>query len=397
MPRSEAVAAMIAAIASTLAAVTAMPLLVFSMECLAGLKRGGLMADASPAPPFAVLIPAHDEAAGIERTLAAVIAQLRPCDSLLVIADNCSDATADVAARAGAWVVSRRDPARTGKGFALGFGRSILQRAPPSVVIVLDADCTPQPGALMRLAATAGARNGAVQARNLLTCDADAPPLVRISTFAFLVKNLIRQRGLQRLGGGALLQGTGMAMPWHLFVTAPLATQSLVEDMQLGLDLRLAGHLIWFDEAARVTSPAAGERATHGQRTRWEQGMLTTAAAYLPRLLLAGLMGRPRLLLVAADMAVPPLALLASIVGLAAIVLALAAIAFGTVLPLLVLTAAAALFAGSLVLAWHSCGQGLLAPRDLIALARYVAWKQPIYRRIMFDRERRWVRTSRLP
>src|SRR3546814_19282503 len=81
----------------------------------------------------------------------------------------------------------------------------------------------------------------AVQAANLLTAGKDDSPLVAVSNFAMLVKNIIRARGLVRLGGGARLFGTGMAFSWSLFVTPPLATADADEDLRLGLWLRSPG------------------------------------------------------------------------------------------------------------------------------------------------------------
>src|SRR5438477_8086724 len=67
----------------------------------------------------AVLVPAHNEAGGILATLNDITRQLRPDDRLLVIADNCSDDTAAVAAAGGAEVSVRSDHTKIGKGFAL--------------------------------------------------------------------------------------------------------------------------------------------------------------------------------------------------------------------------------------------------------------------------------------
>src|SRR5450432_771306 len=69
-----------------------------------------------------VLIPAHNEGAGILPTLRDVQAQLGPNDSILVVADNCTDDTAAIAEAAGVEVTVRADPARRGKGYALEFG-----------------------------------------------------------------------------------------------------------------------------------------------------------------------------------------------------------------------------------------------------------------------------------
>src|ERR1700733_13845514 len=89
----------------------------------------------------AVLVPAHNESAGLLPTLTDISAQLRAADRLLVIADNCTDDTASVAAMAGAVVVVRNEPDRKGKGYALACGLCHLREDPPDTVIVVDADC----------------------------------------------------------------------------------------------------------------------------------------------------------------------------------------------------------------------------------------------------------------
>src|SRR5450631_951423 len=53
---------------------------------------------------LAVLVPAHDEALIIASTLRSVVPQLIPNDTLLVVADNCSDETEAVATKEGAKV-----------------------------------------------------------------------------------------------------------------------------------------------------------------------------------------------------------------------------------------------------------------------------------------------------
>ena len=108
----------------------------------------------------------------------------------------------------------RTDVERRGKGFALAAAREFLRADPPDVVVVLDADCRIDRASLETLSAAAFSSRRACQAINLLAPDLAAPPMVQISNFAFLIKNLVRQRGLQRLAGRAHLTGTGMAMPW---------------------------------------------------------------------------------------------------------------------------------------------------------------------------------------
>lgn len=372
-------------------AAAGIPCLILAIECALGIRASGRRSDPADAPSFAVLIPAHDEVSGIHHILAAVRAQLRGCDRMLVVADNCTDATAAIARAAGAEVVKRRDPARRGKAYALAFGREALRGHPCNVVIILDADCVPAPGALARLAAAS--RTQVTQGAYLLHPPADAGAMVRVSCFAFLVKNLIRQRGLDRASGLALLQGSGMGFPWRTFDTLALETPSLVEDLELGLDLLLAGHRVRFADDARFWGMAGSQRATVGQRRRWEHGMIATSAGYVPRLIRAGAR-RPSLLMVAADLLVPPTAsLVAASVAIAVMLLALT----GFSMPVIVLLTTLALLTIALATAWWREGRGILPARYLMRLPGYIGWKLPILAQFVTRRERRWLRTSREP
>ncbi|MFX5972557.1 glycosyltransferase, partial [Acinetobacter baumannii] len=70
----------------------------------------------------AILVPAHNESEGLRPTLIEINSQLGSGDRLVVVADNCTDDTATIAAAAGADVVVRHDLSRIGKGFALDAG-----------------------------------------------------------------------------------------------------------------------------------------------------------------------------------------------------------------------------------------------------------------------------------
>lgn len=388
---------MIEVLAWCVVAITAPPVLMFAIECIAGASphdETWHAHDGTVAPAFAVLIPAHNEAADIAATLSAAAAQLRPGDQLLVVADNCDDGTAALARAAGAKVVERFSTTHRGKGFALAAGRSALAASSPAVVVVLDADCIPEPGALQRLASHSAREAAAVQGRYLLTQNGSPHPSAQISLFAFAIKNLVRQRGLQRLGGPALLQGTGTAIPWPLFAEARLASDCLAEDLELGLALVLAGKLVQFLPDAGFNSPASSLGAAVGQRTRWEHGTITTAWRHIPALLAAGLR-RPSTLLLALDLAIPPLALLAIIIAATTVLTALLAWLGAGPAPLLVQLGLGALFLLAVGYAWHRVGRAYLALGTLLHIPGYVLWKLPIYRRLLVDRQRSWERTAR--
>jgi glycosyltransferase involved in cell wall biosynthesis len=86
-------------------------------------------------PSCAVLIPAYNEAANVARVVA--VARAAALGPVLVVDDGSSDATAEVAAKAGAEVL--RLPQNQGKGGAVHAGAAHLQS---EVVVLLDADLT---------------------------------------------------------------------------------------------------------------------------------------------------------------------------------------------------------------------------------------------------------------
>jgi cellulose synthase/poly-beta-1,6-N-acetylglucosamine synthase-like glycosyltransferase len=369
------------------------PLTVLAVECLAALLSARRSPD-GPRPLVAVLVPAHDEEAGLPATLTALLAQLKPGDRLLVVADNCTDHTAAVARAAGAEVLERHDDIRRGKGYALAAGVDALRAGSPDVVVIVDADCRPGAGAIDQLARTAIVTNRPVQAAYALDPPPDASAGGRLSAWAFRTKNIVRPRGLRRLGLPCLLTGSGMAFPWRLLRDAPLASGHIVEDMKLGLDLAIAGHAPVFEPAAAIGGELpAGRSAARGQRTRWEHGHLGTLVTQAPRLMLEAVRQR-RLDLagLALELAVPPL----SILGMLWTIVVIAALTLAeSWLPAAFLLAGGAFAAVAGMLAWSKFGRTVLPPAALLAAPVYVLGKLPIYLAFFVKPQRAWVRTPR--
>jgi cellulose synthase/poly-beta-1,6-N-acetylglucosamine synthase-like glycosyltransferase len=394
-----------------IAIVLLMPVAVFCGECLAALLPGRRrLIDGSPiagrknsrpsmAPraSVAVIIPAHNEECGLAETLATLTPQLDPTDRVLVVADNCNDATAAVARSLGATVVERHDAAHHGKGFALDYGIRALRQSPPDVVVMIDADCHVAPGAIHALVEQAMQTGRPAQACYLMERPATLHPKAYVSTLAFLVKNLVRPRGLFRLGLPCMLTGTGMAFPWPTIVKAHLASDNIVEDMQLGLDLAVQGAAPLFCGDAFVTGRLPSKtKIAYGQRTRWEHGHLQTILTQAPRLFRIGLARRQaQVVALAMDLAVPPLALLMlMLTGTLAIAIAAAFCGAGR-LPAQLLAGGMAAVLICLVAAWTRFGRGIVPLSALLAAPIYMAWKVPMYIAFFFKRQTRWNPTSR--
>lgn len=387
---------MLTIIAWLLLVVIAVPDVVITLELLLGLRPRPLPAPDRPSPRTVVLVPAHDEATGICAMLTRVMPLLPPDASILVVADNCTDDTAALAQSVGAAVTERQDPTRRGKGYALAHGRTVLAADPPAVVIVLDADCVPEPGALARLAHDAATTGRSVQSSYLIEPRPTASSMIQISGFAFLVKNLVRQAGLARMGAPVVLTGSGMAFPWADFMAAPLASDEIVEDLAIGIALARGGSSPHFDPAACIWTPPAGSGGTLGQRTRWEHGFVATARRVTVPLVREGLTrGRFDLVWLGLHVAVPPLALLLALNGAVLLLLTLGWALGASVIPLVIDLLLVALIGLGVILAWSRHGRSQVSARTLMRAPFYLLWKIPIYLRLVRGAETRWVRTDR--
>ena len=350
-------------------------------------------------PVMAVLVPAHNEQAVIQATLHNLRAQLQPGDRLLVVADNCTDDTAQLARQAGAEVVERFHEFDRGKGFALDFGVRHLASNPPEVLVIVDADCQVEPGSLDALAQMAMIHQRPVQALYLMHAPSGATLKQRVAEWAWRVKNQVRPLGWHHMGWPCQLMGTGMAFPWAMAERMALANGHLVEDMKLGADLALAGTPPLFCPQARVTSefPVAAA-AQQSQRKRWEHGHLSMLFSLGPRVLWQGLKRRHMpTVAMALDLLVPPVALLGLLLAglwLASLGLMVWAGMAG-VGPLVAASALVMLFKLALWRAWWGWGRDLVSAREWLQVPFYLLAKVPLYMGFIFRRQKAWVRTDR--
>ena len=387
-------------LATAINTVVAIPAAVVTLEIAAALPASR-RAQSIPAdrPAVAVLVPAHDEHDTITATVTRLLTQLRRGDRLLVVADNCSDDTADLARAAGAEVLERHDLVRRGKGYALDAGRSLLAEDPRPVLIIVDADVRLADGTLDRLAATAADTGRPTQGVYLMR-QAEGGHQNPISMLAFQVRNFVRPLGLLRLGGPSPLFGAGMAFPWDVIKSAPLASPHLTEDVALALDLAAAGHAPILCPDALIEGDSAPTLAASAkQRKRWEHGHLSLITSAAPKTLLAGLRRcHPAAVALALDVMVPPLSLLVMLVTLsAAATWATAAVGVIPFAAAALPTAATACLLTAIVVASLRFSPADRRGRQLVAMAKYAAGKLPIYATFFLRRQKTWERTDRAP
>jgi 1,2-diacylglycerol 3-beta-glucosyltransferase len=373
--------------------VLSLPVLLGAMY-LAALALLSRRVPAPPHPPptlrFDVIVPAHDEEAGI----AAAVQSLQALDyppelrRVLVVADNCGDSTAERARRAGALVLVRDDRQRRGKGQALSFAfdRSLADGFADAAVVV-DADASASPNLLRAFSARLAAGAAAVQSENLVG-NPEASWRTGLLAIAFALIHTVRSVARERLGLSCALSGTGMCFSTALLREVPHRATSLTEDIQYGIDLALAGHRVAYAAEAWVRSdmcPTA--RGGRSQRARWEDGRRQLARRHGWALVRRGLAERmPALLDLGVDLLVPPLSTLGAMA------------AAGTAAALLASwpwSASVACVALYVARGWQVSGTGRRGLEVLLHAPVFLVWRVGVAWTRPFRRPDMWVRTTR--
>ena len=369
-------------------------------ECLlavSSLRQSAQSSERSEPLSFTILMPAHNEASIIEKTLMQLLPEVDTPSQIMVVADNCQDETATIARGTGVTVLERQDTMRRGKGYALDYGLHALAETSPDVVVMVDADCWVSPGTIRHIAHASRDSGHPVQAVYRMEQPPEPSLRDRLSAFAFIVKNRVRAGGLSQLGVPIMLGGTGMAFPWEALQSVELASGHIVEDMKLGIDLAIAGYIPKLSLKSEVVGILPDdEAAATSQRTRWEHGHLQVLTTYVPKLLRQAVHQlRPDLLALAVDLAIPPLALW-SILGIVlTAATGIAALLGFAGLSLFIQVAADVVLVSAIMVSWSIWGRQELSFSQLLAVPSYILWKIPMYLKVVIDPQKSWVRTKR--
>ncbi len=247
-----------------------------------------------------VVIPAHNEEDVILATLHS-LAMVQPPLPVVVIADNCTDTTAQLARDAGAAVIERHNSNERGKGFALAYAFELLMNPSRSgddipgsgadAYIVVDADTQVQPDFATRLLAELPddpSIPAAVQGRYGVMNGGDGWRAALMSA-AFDLVNHIRLLAIDHAGGCLGLKGNGMAFTRGCLSQYPMTGRSVTEDLDYAMDLMQNGGIrVQYAPHAFVCAqmPVTGEQA-RSQRQRWEGGRYRVVRSRAPQLLRA--------------------------------------------------------------------------------------------------------------
>ena len=315
-----------------------------------------------------VLIPARNEERLISRAVAPLVAQRRPGDIVMVVADRCTDRTATLAAAAGAEVLERPADAAPGKGAAINDGLRAMAERPWDALVTVDADSIVADGFLDACDAALQTGAAAVQSRS------EALPGCGVLTHAAVVASALQgvvaaarprpprpRRAPEGPGDGR----------------APRRRSTAIRSRARAAPRTLATASTSCSRRScpcTATRPRSDHRAAadcaaaSGQRLRWEAGRVHLARHYVLPLLRAG---TPSAWEAAVHLATPPLAVAVGLLGAGA---TLAALAGAQALVAAEATLAAAV-AVDVMVALAMAGGDRRAWAALALAPAYVGWK----------------------
>jgi cellulose synthase/poly-beta-1,6-N-acetylglucosamine synthase-like glycosyltransferase len=282
--------------AGAAATLATLPGAIELMLVTGGALVGRSLPDASAIENFslAVIIPAHNEEVLIGRCVASLFASAKngPRCTVVVVADNCTDSTAEKARQAGARVLVRRNELLRGKGYALRFALDLLSAEGYDGFLIVDADSAVSPNLVPEIARGLLAGADAMQARYRVM-----PPLdserKRLMDVAFLAINVLRPKGRDGWGLSAGILGNGFALSHATLQAVPYSADSIVEDLEYHLLLVDAGKTVRFANAATVYGDIPNDEAAQlTQRARWEGGRARVAGMWIPKLAAKVLRGK---------------------------------------------------------------------------------------------------------
>jgi cellulose synthase/poly-beta-1,6-N-acetylglucosamine synthase-like glycosyltransferase len=229
-----------------------------------------------------VVIMARNEAAIIGATVNALAMGIGSEDQIHVVADHCQDGTAINARKAGATVHIRQDGGPAGKGQALKWWLEATRdvASPNEIVVILDADSLVAPNFFKSLRERMERGENVVQARVEPVLRTNSP-ISSLAAYSESTEQRVNDALRARLGWSVRLRGTGMAFRRHILEKICASLHTLVEDVEMTLQLGADGEKIHFAHETYIADPKPNDQdGAMRQRARWMKGQIQVAGSY---------------------------------------------------------------------------------------------------------------------
>ena len=240
---------------------------------------------------FALIIPAYNEACVIGCLVDSVNSSVYQQDMLhiIVVADNCTDDTAEIARNHGAIVWERSDSENRGKQHAIRWTLNKLDRTELNydAVLIIDADNVVSKDYFLRI--NERLKLGATAFQTSVECKNtdDSWPAI-MNYIQFCANNRIQQEGHYRLGLGASLCGSGMGFTKQLLDDVGWDMTTLKEDKELMYKLIVNDiDITWIGDAKLFAELPVKYDQNMTQLSRWVAGDVMVFKKYFPLLVLS--------------------------------------------------------------------------------------------------------------
>ena len=345
---------------------------------------------------FAILVPAHDEEPLIPGLFDSFRALEYPKDmyDVYVVADNCTDSTAEACRQNGGLVYEREDTVNIGKPHALRWlvDHVLNSGKQYDAFVFVDADSVISSNFLSAMDARFQKGSRVIQSHYTVSNAAESSTsALRFAGFELI--NYVRPLGKHVFGASSGLFGTGMAFDIDIMKSHSWDALSLAEDVEFALKLIGEGVKIEFAPEAKVLSGMPGTlKGSTTQNVRWERGRIQMAKQYGVPYTIRGLLGlNVSKLFAGLDQLVPPL----SIAFLSGIVLLVASVFIGGIWPIALAAGVLVSMAGYIFLGLLSAKAPMAVYRAFLFAPWFIMWKVLVYAKALKPGRSTWLKTER--
>lgn len=247
-----------------------------------GMKRQAKdYADHPPEARFLVLVPAHDE----EKVIGNIVEALQQMDypkelyDFYIIADNCTDTTAETAMMKGAKViVTTKDAPDSPTGKPIALRKALMElegyQDKYDLLMIFDADNIMDRNMFTEVNSQYLDKGKPDFIQCYLGSKNNNGPIAWFYYTSYTITNRYFQLAKHRLGRNVSIGGTGFAMSTqYLYERGGWTTKSLTEDFEIQVDATLSGRRILWNHVVRVLDEKPTRlSASIKQKIRWGQG-----------------------------------------------------------------------------------------------------------------------------
>ena len=235
---------------------------------------------------FMAIVPAHNEENVIGNLVESLKNQTYPSDlvDIYVIADNCTDKTAEIAKKLGAIVLERTEPdkKKQTKGAALQWflAQKIEENADYDAFCIFDADNIVDKNFFTAMNKKLCQGEEVVQGYRDIKNPADSWVSAGYAIFYWTMHRFYHL-ARYNLGLSALLNGTGFMVKFDVIKPTGWNTKTLTEDIEFSLKTIIKGKKVgWAVDAIVYDEQPVGFKQSWSQRSRWTIGHMQCLHEY---------------------------------------------------------------------------------------------------------------------